>query len=58
MAHGIESRDELDALVGIGVPLGQGYFVGKPGPGGPVRRSGAITSRPREAGGRSWRALR
>jgi EAL domain-containing protein (putative c-di-GMP-specific phosphodiesterase class I) len=33
LAHGIESRGELDALVDLGVPLGQGFFIGKPGPG-------------------------
>jgi len=33
LAHGIESAGELDALVGAGVPLGQGYFIGAPGPG-------------------------
>jgi EAL domain-containing protein (putative c-di-GMP-specific phosphodiesterase class I) len=33
LAHGIESRSELDALVGVGVPLGQGWLFGKPGPG-------------------------
>lgn len=33
LAHGIESAGELDALVGAGVPLGQGYFIAAPGPG-------------------------
>jgi EAL domain-containing protein (putative c-di-GMP-specific phosphodiesterase class I) len=33
LAHGIESDRELDALVDAGVPLGQGYFIGAPGPG-------------------------
>ena len=33
LAHGIETRAELDALVDVGVPLGQGYFIGRPGPG-------------------------
>jgi EAL domain-containing protein (putative c-di-GMP-specific phosphodiesterase class I) len=33
LAHGIESRGELDALVDLGVPLGQGFFIGRPGPG-------------------------
>jgi EAL domain-containing protein (putative c-di-GMP-specific phosphodiesterase class I) len=33
LAHGIESQGELDALIGAGVSLGQGYIFGKPGPG-------------------------
>jgi EAL domain-containing protein (putative c-di-GMP-specific phosphodiesterase class I) len=33
LAHGIETRAELDVLVGIGVPLGQGFLIGKPAPG-------------------------
>ena len=33
LAHGIESRAELDALVALDVPLGQGYFIGRPAPG-------------------------
>jgi EAL domain-containing protein (putative c-di-GMP-specific phosphodiesterase class I) len=32
IAEGIESSDELDALRRLGVPLGQGYFLGRPGP--------------------------
>jgi EAL domain-containing protein (putative c-di-GMP-specific phosphodiesterase class I) len=32
IAEGIETRDELDALRRLGVPLGQGYFLGRPGP--------------------------
>lgn len=32
IAEGIETEDELDALRRLGVPLGQGYFLAKPGP--------------------------
>ncbi|HWM10132.1 MAG TPA: response regulator [Solirubrobacteraceae bacterium] len=31
-AEGIESSDDLDALRRLGVRLGQGYFLGRPGP--------------------------
>ena len=30
VAEGIERRSELDALVALGVPLGQGYLLGRP----------------------------
>jgi EAL domain-containing protein (putative c-di-GMP-specific phosphodiesterase class I) len=33
LAHGIETAGELDALIGLHVSLGQGYLLGKPGPG-------------------------
>lgn len=32
VAEGIESEREVDALRALGVPFGQGYFLGKPGP--------------------------
>jgi EAL domain-containing protein (putative c-di-GMP-specific phosphodiesterase class I) len=32
LAEGIETRDELDALIGLGVPLGQGWALGRPAP--------------------------
>lgn len=32
LAEGIETRDELDALIGLGVPLGQGWALGRPQP--------------------------
>lgn len=32
IAEGIESVQELEALRRLGVPLGQGYFLGRPGP--------------------------
>lgn len=32
LAEGIERAEELDVLVGMGVPLGQGYALGHPGP--------------------------
>jgi len=36
IAEGIESVDELDALRRLGVPLGQGYYLGRPGPIGSI----------------------
>ena len=32
LAEGIESREELAVLEGLGVPLGQGYLFGEPSP--------------------------
>jgi hypothetical protein len=32
LAEGIEQPEELDVLVGMGVPLGQGWALGHPGP--------------------------
>ena len=32
IAEGIETEAELDELIRLGVPLGQGYLFGKPGP--------------------------
>ncbi len=32
IAEGIETVDELEALRRLGVPLGQGFFLGRPGP--------------------------
>jgi len=32
VAEGIETREELDELVALGVPFGQGFYLGKPGP--------------------------
>ncbi|HPA53380.1 MAG TPA: EAL domain-containing protein, partial [Thermoanaerobaculia bacterium] len=32
IAEGIESVDELQALRRLGVPLGQGFYLGRPGP--------------------------
>ena len=36
IAEGIESVEELDALRRLGVPLGQGYYLGRPGPIGSI----------------------
>jgi EAL domain-containing protein (putative c-di-GMP-specific phosphodiesterase class I) len=36
LAEGIETGEELDVLVALGVPLAQGYFLGRPGPAFPV----------------------
>jgi len=33
LAHGIELPAELETLIGLGVPLGQGYLLGDPAPG-------------------------
>ncbi len=35
LAEGIERRGELEELLSLGVPLGQGYFLGRPGEGWP-----------------------
>jgi EAL domain-containing protein (putative c-di-GMP-specific phosphodiesterase class I) len=32
LAEGIETRGELDTLIGLGVPLGQGWALGRPQP--------------------------
>lgn len=32
LAEGLERLQELDAFIGLGVPLGQGYLLGRPGP--------------------------
>jgi EAL domain-containing protein (putative c-di-GMP-specific phosphodiesterase class I) len=32
VAEGIETRAELDVLRGLGIPWGQGFFLGRPGP--------------------------
>jgi PAS domain S-box-containing protein len=37
IAEGIETDDELRCLVGLGVELGQGYLLGRPGPAGSWR---------------------
>jgi diguanylate cyclase (GGDEF)-like protein len=36
VAEGIETQEELDALLGLGITLGQGYYIARPGPD-PVR---------------------
>lgn len=35
LAEGIETGEELDVLIGLGVPLAQGYFLARPGPAFP-----------------------
>jgi EAL domain-containing protein (putative c-di-GMP-specific phosphodiesterase class I)/DNA-binding NarL/FixJ family response regulator len=47
IAEGIERADELAALASLGVPFGQGYYLGKPGPlplrvPGPRRRRAIV----------------
>lgn len=32
IAEGIETNGELDALRALGIPLGQGFLLGKPAP--------------------------
>ena len=32
IAEGIETESELTELIRLGVPLGQGYLFGRPGP--------------------------
>jgi EAL domain-containing protein (putative c-di-GMP-specific phosphodiesterase class I) len=41
LAEGIETAEELDVVVGLGVPLAQGYFLGRPGPAFPPMESDA-----------------
>jgi EAL domain-containing protein (putative c-di-GMP-specific phosphodiesterase class I) len=36
LAEGIETGEELDVLLALGVPLAQGYFLGRPGPAFPA----------------------
>ena len=43
LAEGIETGEELDVLVGLGVPLAQGYFLGRPGPAFPAMDTDAAT---------------
>ena len=38
IAEGIETEAERDALLGLGVELGQGYLLGLPLPAGEPRR--------------------
>jgi len=44
LAEGIEHLGELETVVGLGVPLGQGYLLGRPGPAWPEadRRGAAL----------------
>jgi EAL domain-containing protein (putative c-di-GMP-specific phosphodiesterase class I) len=39
VAEGIETRAELDVLRGLGIPWGQGFFLGRPGPADQHHRS-------------------
>lgn len=32
IGEGIETEDEMKSLIGLGVEIGQGYFLGRPGP--------------------------
>jgi EAL domain-containing protein (putative c-di-GMP-specific phosphodiesterase class I) len=32
IAEGIETPEELETLVSLGVPFGQGFYLGEPGP--------------------------
>ncbi len=43
IAEGIESRQELDALRGLGVRYGQGFYLGRPGPIADVLSNGDLT---------------
>lgn len=36
LAEGIERPGELDALAALGIPLAQGYYLGRPGPAWPA----------------------
>jgi EAL domain-containing protein (putative c-di-GMP-specific phosphodiesterase class I) len=39
VAEGVETREQRDALQELGVPFGQGWFLGRPGPLAEVTRS-------------------
>ena len=41
IAEGVETANELDTLIGLGVEFAQGYFLGAPGPL-PGRRQGRL----------------
>jgi len=60
LAEGIEHLNELDTVIGLGVPLAQGYLLGRPGPPWPAidRRGLALLhhQRPRSSG-HSLRAI-
>ena len=60
LAEGIETGEELDVLVALGVPLAQGYFLGRPGPAFPAMEQDAamrIMSRLRHVDKGGMRAL-
>ena len=37
IAEGIETQAELEAVIEAGVPLGQGYYLGRPSANGAIR---------------------
>ena len=43
LAEGIETGEELDVLVDLGVPLAQGYFLARPGPPFPAVNADAAS---------------
>jgi EAL domain-containing protein (putative c-di-GMP-specific phosphodiesterase class I) len=43
LAEGIETGEELDVLIALGVPLAQGYFLARPGPAFPELDPDAAT---------------
>ena len=45
IAEGIEEQAELEMLVELGVPLGQGYLLARPAPLSPPIAPGATTAR-------------
>ena len=53
-AEGIEVEEELDALVRLGVDLGQGYLLCRPGPPWPVLKEASRAARTRFASGDRW----
>jgi hypothetical protein len=60
LAEGIETGEELDVLVGMGVPLAQGYFLARPGPAYPqlgVEAATRIISQVRRRDGGGLRHL-
>lgn len=46
VAEGIETEDELRTLRALGVPYGQGFYLGRPGPLPPPGAAGAVAPLP------------
>ena len=44
VAEGVETQQECYALLGLGVPLMQGYLLGRPGPAPARPRDGALSA--------------
>ena len=42
IAEGVETPEELETLLHLGVPLGQGFFLGRPAPAPPLSTGGVV----------------